>query len=457
LLNDKKEAVSGWGRYPVEECYTSRPETENDLKFILLKGKHDNYIPFGLGRSYGDTPLNRNEGVIFTGKFNKFINFDSLTGILECESGVTFEEIIEVFLPKGYFLPVTPGTKYITLGGAISNDVHGKNHHVDGSFSEHVIGLRLLIADGTIIECSREENSEIFWATVGGIGLTGIILTVKFKLLKLETSYYDVRYERAPNIEKAIQLFQESDDQYQYSVAWIDCLAKGNSLGKSVLMRGNHAKFESLEGKQRINPLEVKKKLRLNMPIDLPSFALNQYSIKLFNALYYGIQPSGVNKLLHFDPFFYPLDSVLNWNRMYGKKGFVQYQAVFPPNQLEGLIKLLEKLSYSNRSSFLAVLKSSGHEGQGMLSFPKKGYTLALDIPIKDDSIFPFLRELDELVIKHGGRVYLAKDSTLDSDSFKVMYPRLDEFLAVKNKIDPDHIFSSSMARRLNILEAKSL
>lgn len=451
----KKEFISGWGKFPLESCNIIRPEIQKDIKNIILSKQEQDYIAFGLGRSYGDTPLNKDSAVILTSKLNKMISFNVNSGILECEAGVTFEEIIEYFLPRGYFLPVTPGTKYITVGGAIANDVHGKNHHLDGCFSEHVISFNLLIAEGSVLECSRETNSDVFWATIGGIGLTGIILTATFRLIKVESSYYDVRYEKANNIEKAIQLFQESDDNYQYSVAWIDCLAKGNSLGKSVLMRGNHAKIETLDGKQKLNPLEVKKKIKLDMPINLPSFVLNKYSIKLFNTVYYGIQPGGVNKSVYFEPFFYPLDSVMNWNRMYGKNGFVQYQAVFPPNQVEGLVKMLEKLSSTNRSSFLAVLKSSGHEGQGMLSFPKKGYTLALDIPIKDASLFPFLRELDELVIKHGGRVYLAKDSTLDPESFKVMYPRLDEFLAVKNRIDPDHLFSSSMARRLNILEAR--
>lgn len=453
MLNEKKEKLSGWGRYPVEECYTCRPETEEDLRSILLDGKQENYITYGLGRSYGDTSLNNDRGVILLGKLNKYIEFDSVYGILECEAGVTFEEIIDYFLPRGYFLPVTPGTKYVTVGGAISNDVHGKNHHLDGCFSEHVLSFKLLIANGSVIECSRENNSDIFWATVGSIGLTGIILTAKFKLIKVETSYYDVHYEKAQNIDKAIQLFHESDEQYQYSVAWIDCLAKGSSLGKCVLMRGNHAKVEQLNAAQKLAPLQIKNRFKLNVPINLPSFVLNQLSIKLFNTVYYGAQPGGANKTVYFDSFFYPLDSIMNWNRMYGKNGFVQYQAVFPPDQVEGLVKMLERLSSTNRSSFLAVLKSSGQEGQGMLSFPKKGYTLALDIPIKDDSLFPFLRDLDELVIRHGGRVYLAKDATLDPENFKIMYPRLNEFLSIKNKIDPNHLFSSSMARRLKIME----
>ncbi|WP_338552551.1 FAD-binding oxidoreductase [Paenibacillus sp. KS-LC4] len=451
---ERKEILAGWGNYPKEPCFVSRPETQEQLKAKIQRASCASYISYGLGRSYGDAPLNGNSGVIRTVHMNKLIAFDADSGILNCEAGVTFEEIIEIFLPKGFFLPVTPGTKFVTVGGAIANDVHGKNHHADGCFSEHVLSFQLLIADGSIMQCSRETNSDLFWATVGGIGLTGIILTAKFRLIKVESSYYHVKYEKAKNIEEALELFRESDANYQYSVAWIDCLAKGNSLGKSVLMRGNHARLEDLSWKQRINPLQIKTNLKLSMPINMPPFVLNPYSIKLFNIAYYGIQPSDVNKVVHFDSFFYPLDSIMNWNRMYGKKGFVQYQAVFPPNEIEGLIKMLEKLSSTNRSSFLAVLKSSGREGQGMLSFPKKGYTLALDIPIKDHSLFPFLRELDELVIKHNGRVYLAKDSTLAPEKCKIMYPRLNEFLAIKNKVDPDHIFSSSMARRLNILEA---
>jgi decaprenylphospho-beta-D-ribofuranose 2-oxidase len=451
MLNQKLSKLSGWGKYPIEECYQYRPDHEKLIRQVLSSNAHNSYISFGLGRSYGDAPLNHNNGVLITTELNKFIAFDDETGVLECEAGVTFEEIIQCFLPRGYFLPVTPGTKYITVGGAIANDIHGKNHHIDGCFSAHVLEFKLLIASGEIIRCSKNENTDIFWATVGGIGLTGIILSAHFKLFKVDSGYYDVSYEKANNLDKALELFEASDDQYQYSVAWIDCLAKGKSLGRSVLMRGNHATIQQLNQRE---PLILKQKNKLNVPFNLPSFALNQFSIQAFNTVYYAKNPSSAQKIVDFDSFFYPLDGIHNWNRLYGKKGFVQYQAVFPPaKSKEGLTKLLEQLSSTNRSSFLAVLKSSGNEGQGLLSFPKKGYTLALDIPIKDDSLFPFLRKLDELVLSYGGRVYLAKDSTLAPEHFKQMYPNLGEFQTIKQKVDPNHLFSSSMARRLKIVE----
>ena len=447
-----KQRLSGWGRYPVHETYAARPETNSDLRKLLTSELVANWIAYGLGRSYGDTPLNENGGTIITTKLNRFLSFDEKTGILECEAGVSFKEILDVFIPRGYFLPVTPGTKFVTVGGAIANDVHGKNHHVEGTFSQHVLDFTLLLASGEVIRCSRTENAELFWATVGGIGLTGIILTARFKMVPITSSYYNVHYQRARNFEEALRLFRESDDQYRYSVAWIDCMSKGGSLGRCVLMRGNNAPAEQVKAK---NPLPILHKTKLAIPFDFPSFVLNKLTIKAFNSMYYRIHPKDSHKLVGYESFYYPLDAIHQWNRMYGKRGFVQYQAVFPPETChEGLKEMLERLSGSNRSSFLAVLKSSGEQNEGLLSFPKKGYTLALDIPITDESLFPFLRSMDELVLKHGGRVYLAKDSTLSPEHFREMYPRYKEFQAIRNRVDPNGIFSSSMARRLKIVEA---
>jgi len=446
-----KQKMSGWGRFPVHETIVSRPETTADIRRLLNSEAVSNWIAYGLGRSYGDTPLNENGGTLITTKFNRFMSFDESTGILECEAGVSFKEILDVFVPRGYFLPVTPGTKYVTVGGAIANDVHGKNHHVDGTFSEHVLDFTLLLASGEIVRCSRTENAPLFWATVGGIGLTGIILTARFRMVPISSSYYNVHYQRARNFEEALELFSESDDQYRYSVAWIDCMAKGSALGRCVLMRGNNAPADQVKGS---NPLPILHRTKLAIPFDFPPFVLNKWSIKAFNALYYRIHPKDAHKLVGYESFYYPLDAIHQWNRMYGKRGFVQYQAVFPSETCrEGLKEMLERLSGSNRSSFLAVLKSSGDENGGLLSFPKKGFTLALDIPITDDSLFPFLRSMDELVLRHGGRVYLAKDSTLSPEHFRQMYPRYKEFQVIKNLVDPNHVFSSSMARRLKLVE----
>jgi len=454
MLNAVKKVVAGWGNFPKESCFVYRPESVDDLKEIL-KEKGRKNIAYGLGRSYGDTPLNKDEHVILFDKLNHMRKFDEATGVLTCEAGVSLDEIIEAFLPRGYYLAVTPGTKFVTIGGAIANDVHGKNHHIDGCFSEFVESFDLLLASGEIITCSRTENTDAFWATIGGIGLTGLILQATIKLIPVETSYIKATYEKAKNLDEAFERFVQNDADYKYSVAWIDCLSTGDSLGKSVLMRGEHAHKSELP-KSIKEPYKPAKASHLKMPINAPSFALNYWSISAFNKLYYASYKNET-KIVDATSFFHPLDAIDDWNKMYGKKGFVQYQAVFPKdrNPKEGLRKLLERLTEEKCSSFLAVLKSSGVANDGMLSFPMEGYTLALDIPIKDNSLFDFLKELDTIVLAHGGRVYLAKDSTIDPDTFKQMYPRWEEFIKVKDKLDPEGIFSSSMSRRIGLTSSK--
>ncbi len=451
MIKQKESTIAGWGNYPVEVCNLYRPDKVQEIAKLIESGAQPSYISRGLGRSYGDTALNLRAGVLLHTQFARFLHFDEQTGVLECEAGVSFEEIIDHFLHRGWFLPVTPGTKYVTVGGAIANDVHGKNHHVDGCFSEHVLDFTLLLASGEIVRCSREEHADLFHATVGGIGLTGIILTARFRLIPVESAYIEVDYLKARNLEHAFELFARTNEDYQYSVAWIDCLASGSSLGRSVLMLGNHAPRSKVK---KGDPLRIKQKKKLNVPFNFPSFALNKASIKAFNFTYYNSYKDERGKIVDYDSFFYPLDRIHNWNRAYGKRGFVQYQAVFPPEtSYRGLTQMLERLSRSGRSSFLAVLKSSGPQNGGLLSFPFKGYTLALDIPIHDAGLFPFLRELDQLVLAHGGRVYLAKDSEAAPDVFAQMYPTLPRFQEIKATVDPNNRFSSSQARRLQIVE----
>jgi decaprenylphospho-beta-D-ribofuranose 2-oxidase len=450
MVKPVKKVIAGWGNYPKETCYVYQPENLRDITTILQEDDKQ-HIVYGLGRSYGDTALNENNSVIKSEKLNHMLAFNDETRTLTCEAGVSLNEIIDVFLPRGYFLPVTPGTKYVTVGGAIANDVHGKNHHVDGCFSEFVLSFDLLLSTGEIITCSRTENTDAFWATIGGIGLTGIILKATIELIPVETSYIKATYEKAKNLDEAFEKFIENDANYKYSVAWIDCLSTGDSLGRSVLMRGEHATLEDLTVKIK-KPFKDLQKRHLKMPINAPSFALNYWSISAFNALYYASYKDQT-KIVDLTSFFHPLDAIDDWNKLYGKKGFVQYQAVFPKDNQpkEGIRKLLERLSEEKRSSFLAVLKSSGKANEGLLSFPMEGYTLALDIPIKDDSLFPFLKELDEIVLSYGGRVYLAKDSTLDPDTFKQMYPNWEAFMSIKRKLDPELRFSSSMSRRIGL------
>lgn len=448
-----KRTISGWGNFPKETGFVYRPETFADLSNIVGGDTTPHLISYGLGRSYGDTSLNQDSGVIQMRELDHLLEFNEDTGSLTCDAGVSLKEIIDVFLPRGYFLPVTPGTTFVTVGGAIANDIHGKNHHVDGCFSEFVVSFELLLASGEVITCSRDENSDIFWATIGGIGLTGIILTATISLMRIPSSYIKATYEKARNLDEAFDKFIENDANYKYSVAWIDCLGRGDSLGRSVLMRGEHAEQAELPLKVR-DPYEVKKGLSLNVPIHAPGFALNPVTISAFNEVYYR-SFKNETKIVPLHSFFHPLDAISDWNKLYGKKGFIQYQVVIPKENepKEAMRKILTQLSEEKRASFLAVLKSSGPENQGLLSFMKEGYTLALDIPIKDSSLFTSMKELDDIVLEHGGRVYLAKDSLIDEVTFKEMYPKWNEFINIKEKVDPNGRFSSSMARRIGLMK----
>ena len=444
--------LSGWGRFPVEPCHLYRPEKQADTAAILECGPDPSYIARGLGRSYGDASLNRDAGAISTVRLNRLLAFDAETGVLECESGVSLAEIIEVFLPRGFFLPVTPGTKFVTLGGAIAADVHGKNHHQDGTIAQFICDFRLLTPTGLQLQCSRAENSQVFWATVGGMGLTGVIQSARLRLLRVESAYLAVDYEKAANLDAALDVMSASDDRYRYSVAWIDALERGSSLGRSVLMRANHAAAEVAPPAR--DPLAAPARRPLSVPFDLPALALNSLTVSAFNAVYYAGHANGSGRLVDFDRFFYPLDAIRDWNRLYGKRGFVQYQILLPlEGARAGLRVLLERLAGSRRASFLAVLKRFGEANPGLLSFPAPGWTLALDLPVSRD-LPDFLGLLDDVVVDHGGRVYLAKDAVLRPEKFARMYPRLDEFRAIKQRLDPEGRLSSSLARRLKLVDA---
>jgi FAD/FMN-containing dehydrogenase len=444
--------LSGWGNYPRERCYVSQPGTLELLQTIVTTGEQPSYIPRGLGRAYGDAALNCQRGVIVQTRFNRFLAFDDRTGILECEAGVSLAEVIAYLLPRGWFIPTTPGTKYVTIGGAIAADVHGKNHHVDGAFGTFVLDLKLLTASGEILSCSPLQNADVFWATIGGMGLTGIIVSARIQLKKAETAYCDVTYQRTAHLDELLERFTATDRDYHYSVAWIDCLAAAQSLGRAVLMLANDVKASDLPASLQRHALTVPAKRTKTVPFCCPIFLLNPWSVKAFNALYYAKHREG-RWCVDYDTFFYPLDNVQHWNRLYGRRGFVQYQALLPLETSRcGLIALLEKIVGSKRASFLAVLKSTGPASQGMLSYPYPGHTLALDFLNTGEDLHQLVRELDAILLKHGGRLYLAKDSMMTSDIFDAMYPRLPEFKEVKAKIDPNARFVSSQARRLGIV-----
>ena len=440
--------LSGWGKYPVIKSCLQRPEKMASVKNIVREAT--SLLGRGLGRSYGDASLNSQGTTLLTQRLNRMLWFDEKTGELCCEAGVSIAEILEVFVPRGWFPPVTPGTKFVTIGGAVASDVHGKNHHRDGSFSNHVNFIKLTLASGETVQCSRQENSDLFWATVGGMGLTGIITEVSFTLQPIETAYIKSHNIKAKNLADTFALFDEFEPQYQYSVAWIDCLASGDSLGRSILMLGNHARTDDLT-LQRSEALEIEPKSKLKVPFDFPSALLNRHTMGMFNQLYYAKQRSwDVKSIVNYDSFFYPLDSILDWNKLYGKRGFIQYQCVFPTDvSQEALTKVLQMCSQQGWGSFLAVLKRFGSQS-GWLSFPMPGYTLTLDMAVKP-GLWEFLNLLDEVVIHYGGRVYLAKDARLSAASFRQMYPKFPQWLEVKSRVDRDNRFTSVLSQRLQI------
>ncbi|MCX8064690.1 MAG: FAD-binding oxidoreductase [Candidatus Hydrogenedentes bacterium] len=446
----EKKLLSGWGRYYRQWSYVFRPEGWNALQSVIKDERVPDLIARGLGRSYGDTALNEGGAVVDICRLNRFINWDEEKGILTCEAGVTLKEILDIFLPRGWLPYVCPGTKFITLGGAIANDIHGKNHHCEGTFGKYVVALELITPTGEILTCSRYENSEIFKATIGGIGLTGLIRTATIQLKKVPSAYLHIDIYQCKNFDDLLQTAQEFDKKYPYTVAWVDCLAQKENMGRGIVMGGTFANPNDLPSRLKKHPYLQKHKQEIKVPIDAPSWALTPRTVGIFNSWYYDWNKSRY-ELQPIEKFFFPLDRILEWNRIYGKRGFIQYQIVFPKDEIKGFKVLLESLSSSQVASFLAVLKRTGPYREGYLSFPLEGYSLALDIPNYPGTA-KLVEDLDFITRRYGGRVYLAKDSLMKPDMFKESYPEWKYFAELKEKLDPDHRFSSSMARRLEIV-----
>lgn len=442
-----KKKIANWGNYPATESDENSFSFTCDMRQYIKQPV--NFIARGNGRCYGDASLA--PVTVSTLKYDKVLSFDIKAGLFECESGLTLDKILDIIVPKGWFLPVTPGTKFITVGGAVASDVHGKNHHIDGSFSSHIMEMDIIGLNGEIISCSPTQNPELFWATCGGMGLTGIISRVKFDLKKIETSYIKQKQLKAKNLDEVIRFFDEYKS-YTYSVAWIDCLKKGNGFGRSILMLGEHAKLDELPENKKSNPLKLPPKKQVNFPFNLPSFILNKFTVKVFNFLYYHKNfKKEINNVVSYEPFFYPLDAILHWNRGYGKKGFVQYQFVLPLESRQGLIEILNKISDKGLGSFLAVLKIFGKQDD-LISFPMEGYTLALDFPVRK-GLFEFLDELDQVVLSYGGRLYMSKDARMKPEVLASGYKRLPEFKEIVKKYNPAGKFSSFQSERLLLTE----
>lgn len=443
--------LSGWGRYPVVNAKSVRPENWAAVDNYVKNANGDTLIARGMGRSYGDAAINDNGYTVLLERFDRFISFDDKTGDLHLESGITLDEIISTFAHRGWFPAVVPGTKFVTVGGAIAADIHGKNHHRDGSFCNFVKSFTVITASGERVKCSRELNSDLFWATVGGMGLTGIIADVHLTLKPIESVYVGKTEIKAKNLDHVMSLFDEHEKNYQYSVAWIDCLARGKDIGRSILMVGNSVSKDDERLKHLDNPLSIKQKKQIKIPLDSPDWLLNSFTMGTFNSLFYAKQMSDRSEgLADFESYFFPLDAIGSWNRLYGKRGFIQHQTVFPEETSKEALKTLLTMSGERGwGSFLAVLKRFGPQ-DGWLSFPKPGYTLTLDIAVKD-GLIEFLNELESVVLNYGGRIYLAKDASLSAVAFRKMYPRFDEWQRVKAKYDPKNTFSSHLSQRLKI------
>ena len=391
---------------------------------------------YGNGRSYGDVCLNPNGNLIETKGLNKFLKFNNKTGVLTCESGLLLKEINNIFVPKGWMLPVTPGTQLGTVGGAIANDIHGKNHHRYGSFGNHIKNVRLLRTKEGIINCNIDNNKDLFFATIGGLGLTGLILTAEIQLRKVPGPFVKIENIAYENLDEFFKISSESEEDWEHVVSWLDCTS--SKLGRGILTRGNFINN---------NKAKYSKKIEITFPFQPPISLVNKTSLNVFNKTYFRLMKilSG-SSIQHYEKFLYPLDNILDWNKMYGPKGFYQYQSVIPKeHSVDATKEMLNKIKLSGEGSFLAVLKTfSNIKSLGMLSFPMEGVTLALDFPNKGKKTMKLFNELDQIVKESSGRIYMAKDATMSKDLFESGYENFENFVQY---IDPG--ISSSMSRRL--------
>ncbi|MDP3759051.1 MAG: FAD-binding oxidoreductase [Ramlibacter sp.] len=418
------------------EAQVVEPISAAQCAEVVAKGP---VIARGLGRSYGDSSLGPR--MVSTRRFDHLLAFDPDAGVLQCEAGVTLDELLRVFVPRGWLPPVVPGTRYVTVGGAIASDIHGKNHHLDGSFGAHVREIEVLLGSGDRVQASASLNADLFRATCGGMGLTGVILSATLQLRRLTSSQIVETIIRAPNLDAVLEAFA-AHSRSSYSVAWIDCVARGFGLGRSVLMLGEHA----VEGS-----LEPAKSVGAQVPLDMPAWLLNRATARAFNALYFR-RATDRRRQVALDRFFFPLDALSHWNRLYGAPGFVQYQFVVPKAAGPAALReVLRQVSGSSCGAFLAVLKLFGAANDNFLSFPREGYTLALDLKAEAAS-FSLMDRLDAVVLQHGGRLYLTKDARMSEATFKASYPAWPQFEAIRDRWHAHGRFASGQSRRLGLL-----
>ena len=458
----RRQLLTGWGRTAPSSAavvHAVHPEMvdramESARSEVRTGGAGRGLIARGLGRSYGDAAQNAGGTVVDATWLDAIHEADLDRGLVRVGGGVSLQALMERFVPLGWFVPVTPGTRLVTVGGAIAADIHGKNHHRDGSFCSHVVRMTLVTPTGTF-DVSADSDPDLFWATAGGMGLTGVIVDATLQLIPVETSYLLVDTERARDLDDVMDKMLTGDDGYHYSVAWIDCQATGNRLGRSVLTRGDHARLDQLPAGLRRTPDRARAfapRTLAAVPVTPPSGLLNPLTVAAFNELWFRKAPQRqLAKPHHMASFFHPLDGVASWNRLYGSRGFLQYQFVVGDHEGETVRRVIEGLTRLKLASFLAVLKRFGPGDPGPLSFPMPGWTLALDLPVGHPQLDSLLDRLDEQVLAAGGRVYLAKDSRVSPHTFALMYPKLADWKAVRARIDPDGVLRSDLGRRLGL------
>lgn len=447
-----EKIISGWGLYPKSSSKLYRPERSREAHQFLKSPKPGQLIARGSGLAYGDAATNSQQAVMLTQYLNHIISFDENLGIIHCQAGTTLEDILNLCIPRGWFLAVTPGTARASAGGCLACDVHGKNHHTTaGSFANHISNVHILTGAGNVVICDKEQNSDLFWATAGGMGLTGIILELSIQLIPIVNTRLDTKNIPTSNLEETFLILDDNND-FSYSVAWLNGTSTGSRLGKGIVMLAEHINEHPQKAvHEPINWSPIK---RYHLPIGLPAFATHKYLMALANSFIYHSysRPGKASQAVSFKDSFYPLDIIDNWNILFGKAGFVEYQIVVPVDTAFEVLKtILEMMIKNGYHSFFSSMKRMGKANAGILSFPIDGYCMSLDIQIQDKKLFKLLDTFDELVVNAGGRVYLAKDSRLGQAKMQGMYPALEDMKKILQQYDPNGVYGSDMSRRLGL------
>ncbi|MBI4884566.1 MAG: FAD-binding oxidoreductase [Actinobacteria bacterium] len=454
-MSPPRRSLTGWGR--TNATLSDVLELpDHELPAAIKEAGPRGALVRGLGRSYGDAAQNAGGIVLRLLGAARQAVLDEQLGMVTVSAGVSIDDLLRVIVPRGFFVPVTPGTRFVTVGGAIASDIHGKNHHVDGSFGNYVESLQLLLADGSIATIGPHQRPDLYWATVGGMGLTGAILQATLRLIPIETSRMSVDTTRMPDLDSLLAEMSSSDDDVRYSVAWIDLVAKGRNLGRSVLSRGDHARCDELGPRESVNPLAYGPHQLLSVPpLVPPTGVLNHATVSAFNELWFRKSPRRrTGQIVGIGAFFHPLDIVGSWNRLYGAKGMLQYQFVVPFGQEAAMRTVIERLAASGAASFLAILKRFGAGSVAPLSFPAPGWTLTLDVPGASRALGDLLHGLDRVVLDAGGRHYFAKDAHTTPEAIRRGYPRLDEWKAIRDSVDPHGVWQSDLSRRLGLTDS---